>query len=88
MEVKISADIYCDYADAAPAYRIYVDRDLITERTFRFPPAEIYLQETVICNLDPGTHAVRLEALDANGTFSVRNVQVNNQSSDTVFNIG
>jgi hypothetical protein len=87
MEVKITADVYCDRDAAVPAYRIYVNHDLITERTFSWSGTDTFIRENMICDLEPGQHQVRLEPVDVNGTFMLRDVTVDGRCTDSVFNI-
>jgi hypothetical protein len=87
MEVKITADVYCTWENVAPSYRLYVDRDLITERTFSWSGSDTFINETIICDLPQGQHQIRLEPVDANGTFMLKNITVDDQITDSVFNI-
>jgi hypothetical protein len=83
--------IHCFYDQAAPpSYRIYVDDDLITERTFAWNPATDYVQEHVAVEARLGSHTLRVENITPKlGTFVVENLQVDGLPSDSVsvFNI-
>ena len=75
-EYKININVYCFKKEGVnPAYRLYVDGDLITERTYVWtnanPPAVTqgqFVKENVWVNLEPGEHEVKIEAVDP--TFS------------------
>jgi hypothetical protein len=87
MEVKITADVHCGWETTPPAYRIYVNHDLITERTFGWSGHDTFIRENMICELEPGQHQIRLEPVDANGAFMLKDITVDGQSADSVFNI-
>lgn len=76
---QITIDVYCQWSDVAPAYRIYVDDDMITERAFRFPGDDFFIKEYLTCNLDPGLHSLRLEQCSPNGQFSIKNIVVDDR---------
>ena len=83
--------IHCFYDQAVPpSYRIYVDDDLITERTFTWNPTTDYVEEHVAVEARLGSHTLRVENITPKlGTFVVENLQVDGLPSDSVsvFNI-
>lgn len=86
--VDLTFDLYCHWGEKEPSYRIYVDNDLITERTFSWPGFQIFIRENVIVNLEPGKHSVRIENLDPTiSKFEIKNVKVDNQSATAEFTI-
>ena len=84
--VEIKFDLHCNWGDRAPSYRIYVDKDLITERTFSWPGFHVFVKENVVVNLDPGFHYIRIENLNPElGKFTVKNLTVDDQPSEQDF---
>ena len=90
-EVKITADIYCDrsfkpleFATAAQkSYRIYVNSDLLTERTYIWDNKEQFVQENVIVNLPVGIHEFKiLPAHSYYNVFSFKNFTINGNKSN------
>lgn len=81
MEVEISAEIHCEWDQQAPVYRVYVDQDLLTERTYRWINPEQFVCERIIVNLEPGIHKLEIQSVNPadQSKFSVRNVHVNHQ---------
>lgn len=81
IEAEISAEVYCNWDLEPPAYRVYIDGDLLTERTYRWVNPDQFICERIIVNVEPGIHQFRIEAVNpANqDKFSVRNVHVNHQ---------
>jgi hypothetical protein len=71
-EYKINIDVFCHkHGNENPVYRIYLDGDLITERTYIWsnakPPTTTngqFVKENIWVNLTAGNHEVKLESLD------------------------
>jgi hypothetical protein len=87
-EVKITADIYCDRnfrplefaTDVQKSYRVYVDGDLLTERTYIWDNAEQFVQEEIIVDIAPGPHEFKIvPAYPYYNVFSFKNFTVNDQ---------
>jgi hypothetical protein len=57
--VKALFDLECDWEGLPPTYRIYVNDELFTERTFDF--VDQYLVEMLQIEAPPGTYQVRIE---------------------------
>jgi hypothetical protein len=74
---EITFDVHCYYKDQiGPRYRVYVDNDLITERTFDYG-TNFHVEETVIIEAFAGRHHFRVENVDPTlGTFVVENLKV------------
>jgi hypothetical protein len=84
-EYKINIDIfYQQFKDINAVYRIYVDDDLITERTYIWVNATgpnmsgRYIRENIWVNLRTGEHELRIESPDK-VQFSMSNLKIDNQ---------
>jgi hypothetical protein len=78
MLTSVSVDVYCQKThEGSLIYRLYVDNDLLTERTWIWPAYETYLNESMEIDVDPGKHQIKLINFDKNITF--KNVCVNKQ---------
>ena len=55
---ELKFDLHCYHENTNPRYRVYVDQDLITERTFTWRTDQ-YVEETVIIEAPVGTHRLR-----------------------------
>ncbi len=84
----ITADVYAHWGDISPCYRVYVDQDLLTERDFGWPGHEVYIQENIVVNLEPGPHQLRIEQVNNNGKIHIKNVTVDGQASNMEFVTG
>lgn len=85
-EVKLTVDVICNWLGYEPTYRIYVDGDLITERTYTWGSEE-YVREHIIVVLDSGSHNIKLEKVKKPGTacdFYLKNFKVNGQDAALV----
>ena len=68
---QIDVSVYCHWSETPPVYRIYVNSELMAERTFSWPGYQVYIREHLVCNLDPGIHTVTLENCSQNGKFEL-----------------
>ena len=79
MHTKLEVDVYSHWSDNPPIYRIYVDNEMLTERTFGWPSYQNYITEHMYCDLDTGVHTLCLENLDNNSRFELQYFTVNKQ---------
>ena len=62
MECLITADVHCHWSGAyPPSYRLYVDEDMLYERTFGWAGYQTYIEERIVCELEPGIHVLKIE---------------------------
>ena len=81
MLVSIKADVYCDHvSDGTPVYRVYVDNDLLTERSWIWPTYEIFIREQIEVDVEPGAHRVTIRECAADPVFVASNYVVNGQT--------
>jgi hypothetical protein len=76
----ITIDVYCTLADNAPAYRLFVDDELLTERSWIWPSYEVFIKENITVDIDEGQHNIKL--IGKNGKFTFKNITVNNRAID------
>jgi hypothetical protein len=88
MIVEIVANIYCDNLSAEnTAYRLYIDGDLYTERTFIWSHRKNYVSECSYADLGSGTHEVRVESCKFPNKFSIKGISVNGIAASQSFTI-
>ena len=74
-QAELSIEVHCLYAKHGPRYRVYVDQDLLTERTFIWDSGKQYIEEHLIVNLKPGQHRIRIENVDPDlGIITTKNL--------------
>lgn len=82
--VKITADIYSGLESQNSTYRMHVDFDMLTERTFTWDAEKHFITEHLVVNLAPGEHCVSCEAIRG---ITMKNVTVDGIPSTPVFTI-
>ena len=80
MHAKLEVDVYSHWSDNPPIYRIYVDNEMLIERTFGWPSYQNYITEHMYCDLDTGVHTLCLENLDSNSRFELEHFTVDKQT--------
>ena len=75
----IKFDVHCHWSETPPVYRVYVDNDMITERTFGWTGYDHYIQENLVCDLAPGVHCIRIENCTGSGNFQMLKLVVDLQ---------
>lgn len=81
----ITVDVYAQWGDQPPRYRIFVDQDLLTERDFTWPGHQMYIQENIVVDLEPGEHELLIQQVNAHGAIETRNITVDGQASSAKF---
>lgn len=80
MHTKLAVDVYGHWTETPPIYRIYVDEEMLVERTFGWPSYQNYIREHMYCDLETGVHTLRLENLLTNCRFDLDCFTVDNNS--------
>ena len=79
-EVLITVDIYCRWEADPKAYRIYIDDELLTERTYHWRNTDQYVKENIVIAAGAGAHQFRLESVDPKfGGFYWQNFTIDNR---------
>lgn len=77
--VELAIDVKCRWDTYAPSYRIYIDDELLTERSYIWHNSEAYIRENILVNLAPGEHTLILEKCGEKwvwGEFSLENFTI------------
>ncbi len=85
---EINFDLLCKPGPDSdhPSYRVFVDGDLLTERSFVWNSMENYIQELVIVKLSPGRHSLKVQPLvDPYNRIVVERLTINGQPCDFDF---
>lgn len=87
--VSLAVEIHCVRpTNTGPVYRVYVDHDLLTERTWIWPAYNVYIDEHIEIDVEPGTHNVRIENCTPNSELASRNLRVNGEGvQDLTFTV-
>jgi len=60
--VRVLSNIDCDWEGIRPVYRLYVNDELFSERTWRW--TDSYLQEILQVSAEPGEYRLRYELVE------------------------
>ena len=88
-EIKLEFDLYGKWMDVPPVYRIYVDDELMTERSYHAQEYEFYREKTLV-ELEPGEHHYRVEILpitSAKTALAVKQVTIDGTPSSSPFTV-
>lgn len=84
--VEVQFDLYCHWSHNAPTYRVYVDDDLITERTFAWQGYKNYIRESFSIAVKHGQHNLRIENTHpTTAKFTIKRVRVDELDADVNF---
>jgi hypothetical protein len=73
--VQIAADVHCNWEGLNPSYRLYVNDELFTERTWIWD--RFYLEELVSIEAEPGDYRLRWELVPPHlAHIDVTNIRV------------
>jgi hypothetical protein len=74
---QITIDVYCEgLKNNSPFYRLYVDGELLAERTWSWPSYEVFIRENIEIDIDPGQHKIKLDNCGNQTSFGFKNAQV------------
>jgi hypothetical protein len=77
--VALTINVFCqkDWA-RNPVYRVYVDDDLLTERTWIWPAYEFFIKENIEVDISPGKHRIVVQTtVPDSDNIVFRNLTVN-----------
>jgi hypothetical protein len=82
--VRVVCDLHCKWEGLAPIYRLYVNDELFTERTWIWRD-NVYLQEQIQIEAEPGDYAIRYELVPPNlAELTVTNSVVKNGPGEII----
>lgn len=86
-ETQISLDVYCEPFSLPQAYRLYIDGDLLTERTYVWQNPDQFVREHIVVYLESGFHEIRIEPVTPGFIgFTYKNFHLNKKLAGTVNN--
>lgn len=75
--VQVQADVHCKWDGNETRYRLYVNKELFTERSWIWPAKDYFLQEVITIEAPPGLYEIRYELLQpTESRLKVKNLQV------------
>lgn len=74
--VKVAVDLHCDWQGLPPVYRLFVNGELFSERTFLWEDP-VYLTEVMQVKASPGEYRFRIETVGPQmSNFTVKNPRI------------
>jgi|APFre7841882793_1041355.scaffolds.fasta_scaffold11124_2 hypothetical protein len=84
-EYQFSVDILCRDSSNTPAYRLYVDDNLITERTFIWDHNVDCVREQLAVQFEPGEHSLYIESATPNfHGFYYQKIKINGKTPQLI----
>lgn len=88
IRTDLQFNVFCDKQGKMkkdPIYRVYVDNELITERSYIWNE-EHYLRENVPLFLEPGRHILKIEDVigSSNAQFRINKVTLNGKPYELI----
>lgn len=75
--VQVHCDVYCKCDNNDTRYRLYVNDELFTERSWIWSGKEYYLEEVITIEAPPGLYKIKYELLEpTNSKLKIRNMRV------------
>jgi hypothetical protein len=73
--VRVLCDVHCEWEGLPPVYRVYVNDELFTERTWIWN--DVYLEEMLQINAESGKYQIRHELVPPHlARLTVENMRV------------
>lgn len=63
--VRVICNVYCNWEGLPPSYRVYVNDELFTERTWTWQDDQ-YLLEEIQIEAEPGEYSIKYELVPPN----------------------
>jgi hypothetical protein len=80
-DVQIEYDVSCEWHNSPPSYRLYVNNELFTERTYIWQDQS--LEEVIPISAPPGDYVIEYQLI-GQGNLVVRNPRVNHGSAEFI----
>lgn len=79
-DLRIEIDIFCDWQTEHEAYRLYLDDDLYTERTYIWRNPHQWVREILVAELGPGIHTIKIQPVNSEFQgFKLANFAIDNK---------
>ena len=80
--VQVQCDVYCKWDGSDTRYRLYVNDELFTERSWIWNCKDYYLEEVIAIEAPPGLYKIRYELLEpSNRKLKIRNMRVTSKNA-------
>lgn len=77
----LTIEVYCNRGEGEPSYRVFVDDEMLTERSWVWPAYEIFITENIEVDLPPGAHRLSVRECNCDPVFHTQNMTINGAPS-------
>ena len=75
--IQLQCNVFCKWDGNDTRYRLYVNDELFTERSWIWSGKEYYLEEIIPIEAPPGLYEIKYELLEPTGsTLKIKNMRV------------
>jgi hypothetical protein len=75
--VQVQCNVFCKWDGNDTRYRVYVNDELFTERSWIWSGKEYYLEEIITIEAPPGLYEIKYELLEpTHSKLGIKNMQV------------
>ena len=75
--VQVHCDVYCKWNGDDTRYRLYINDELFTERSWIWSGKDYYLEEVITINAPPGLYKIKYELLEpTSNKLKIKNMRV------------
>ena len=75
--VQVQCDVYCKWHGSDTRYRVYINNELFTERSWIWSGKEYYLEEIIPIEAPPGQYEIKYELLEpTHSKLAIKNTRV------------
>jgi hypothetical protein len=75
VDVLVSVDVHCKQLNQQPIYRLYVNDELFTERTWLWD--NVYLEESIAISAPPGDYLIKYQVIpDNSAVIKLKNIKI------------
>jgi len=80
--VQVQCDVYCKWDSNDTRYRLYINDELFTERSWIWNGKDYYLEEIITIEAPPGHYKIKYELLEPTGSkLKIKNMQVTSKNA-------
>ena len=80
--VQVQCDVYCKWDGSDTRYRLYVNDELFTERSWIWNGKDYYLEEMITIEAPPGLYKIKYELLEpTDSKLKIKNMRVTTKNA-------
>ena len=80
--VQVHCDVYCKWNGSDTRYRLYVNDELFTERSWIWNGKDYYLEEMITIEAPPGLYKIKYELLaPTDSKLKIKNMRVTTKNA-------